>query len=84
MRVMRSAALCALAAFALSAVPAFCARAPFTVDGLMRLARIDEPQLSPDGKSVAFTVQTIDMASNTKPTQIYVVPVDGGNAAAPY
>jgi dipeptidyl aminopeptidase/acylaminoacyl peptidase len=56
----------------------FCAPAPFTVDALMRVARIDEPQLSPDGKSIAFTVQTIDMASNTKPTQIYVVPVDGG------
>src|SRR5579875_56537 len=83
MRVMRSGALCALIAVALSVIPAFCAQGPFTqapfnIDALMRLARIDEPQLSPDGKSVAFTVQTVDMASNTKPTQIYVVPVEGG------
>ncbi len=78
MKVMRSGALCALTAIALGALPALRAQAPFNVDGLMRLARIDEPQLSPDGKSIAFTVQTIDMASNTKPTQIYVVPVDGG------
>ncbi len=45
---------------------------------MMKLARIDEPQLSPDGKMVAFTVQTIDMANNRKPTEIYVVAVDGG------
>lgn len=75
---MRNAALRALVAVVLSAIPAFCAKAPFTVDALMRLARIDEPQLSPDGKWVAFTVQTVDLATNTKPTQIYVIPVDGG------
>jgi len=45
---------------------------------MMRIQRIDDPQLSPDGKSVAFTVQTVDLSSNTKPTQIYVVPVDAG------
>ncbi len=44
---------------------------------MMRLQRIDDPQLSPDGKTVAFTVQTIDLPANTKPTQIYTVPVDG-------
>ncbi len=75
---MRNAALCAFFAGALSASTAFCAKAPFTFDAMMRLARIDDPQLSPDGKTVAFTAQTVDMANNTKPTQIYVVPVDGG------
>ena len=44
----------------------------------MQLARISDPQLSPDGHSVAFTVQTIDVANNTKPKQIYVVTLDGG------
>lgn len=78
MKVMRSAALCALVAAALSAWPAFGAKAPFTVDAMMRLSRIDDPQLSPDGKLVAFTVQTVDMANNTKLAQIYVIPVQGG------
>lgn len=76
---MRNAALCALFAGALSATAAFCAKAPFTFDAMMRLVRIDDPQLSPDGKTVAFTAQTVDMANNIKPTQIYVVPVDGGS-----
>ncbi|MBV8550922.1 MAG: S9 family peptidase [Acidobacteriaceae bacterium] len=77
---MRSGALCAFLAGAvwLSAAPV---KAPFTFDAMMRIARIDDPQLSPDGKTVAFTVQTVDMPNNTKPAQIYVVPVDGGAPA---
>lgn len=45
----------------------------------MQLTRIDDPQLSPDGKSVAFTAQTVDVNANTKPTQIYVVALSGGD-----
>ena len=74
---MRVAALCALSLVALNAWPQS-PRAPFTVDALLRLNRIDDPQLSPDGKTVAFTVQTVDLAANSKPTQIFTVPVDGG------
>src|SRR5579862_8739540 len=51
---------------------------PFDVQALLKIARIEEPQLSPDGKTVAFTVQTVDLAQNTKPKQIYTVPVSGG------
>lgn len=54
------------------------AKLPFTVDKMLKLVRISEPALSPDGQQVAFTVQTIDLANNTKPTQIYVVPLAGG------
>ena len=61
----------ALSAFAVT-------KAPFTLDAMMRLSRIDDPQLSPDGKTVAFTVQTVDMANNTKPSAIYTIPVSGG------
>lgn len=45
---------------------------------MMKLARISEPQISPDGKLVAFTVQTVNLEQNTKPKQIYVVPAAGG------
>src|SRR5579864_7688888 len=51
---------------------------PFTVDTMMKLARIGEPVLSPDGTQVAFSVQTVDLDKNTKPTQVYVAPVQGG------
>ncbi len=78
MKVMRNAALCALIAGVLSATAALCAKAPFSFDAMMRLARINDPQLSPDGKTIAFTVQTVDMPGNTKPAHIYVVALDGG------
>ncbi|MBV9267514.1 MAG: S9 family peptidase [Acidobacteriaceae bacterium] len=54
------------------------AKSPFTFDAMMQITRIDEPQLSPDGKMVAFTAATVDMPNNTKLTQVYVVPVNGG------
>lgn len=80
MKGMLRAALWALLAGALGASASLCAKAPFTFDAMMKLARIDEPQLSPDGKTVVFTVQTIDMPNNTRPKQIYAVPLDGGTA----
>jgi len=51
---------------------------PFDVYAMLKIARISEPQISPDGKLVAFTVQTVDLDQNTKPKQIYVVPLAGG------
>ena len=54
-------------------------KAPFNVYGLMELQRISDPQLSPDGATVAFTVQTVDLEENAKPKQIYTVPLTGGS-----
>ncbi len=44
----------------------------------MQLKRIADPQISPDGNWVAFSVTTPDVASNKKPTQIWVMPLNGG------
>jgi len=59
------------------AAPAL-AQKPFDVDALMKLARVSDPQVLPNGKMVAFTVQSVDLAANKKPTNIYVVPLAGG------
>lgn len=64
----------------LSVAPLPAQKLPFDVQGLLKLARIGEPQLSPDGKLVAFTVQSIDLDKNTRPRQIWVVPLEGGKA----
>lgn len=74
---MRKIAFCA-ALYALSAAAQPAAKAPFSFDAMMRVLRIDDPQLSPDGKLVAFTVQTVDLSNDKKPSQIFVVPMDGG------
>jgi dipeptidyl aminopeptidase/acylaminoacyl peptidase len=51
---------------------------PFDVDALLKIARIGDPQIAPDGRRVAFTVQTIDIPENRKPSQIFTVPLSGG------
>lgn len=71
--MLRKLAVLVLCAATLSA-----ARLPFTVEAMMQIHRISEPQLSPDGKTVAFTVQDVDLPNNTKPKQIWVVPASGG------
>ncbi len=45
---------------------------------MLQIQRIGEPQLSPDGATVAFTVQTMNVAENTRPQQIWTVPLNGG------
>jgi dipeptidyl aminopeptidase/acylaminoacyl peptidase len=59
-------------------VCAFAQKQPFDVQTMMRLSRISEPQLSPDGRMVAFTVQTVDLDKNSKPKQVFMVAVNGG------
>ncbi len=56
----------------------FAQKQPFDADALLKIARVSDPQVSPDGKLVAFTVQSIDLDENKKPTQIWTVPVAGG------
>ena len=53
---------------------------PFDVNAMMELKRIGDPQISPDGKWMAFTVQTVDIAANKKPSQIWIVAGPDGTA----
>src|SRR5258708_24822739 len=56
----------------------FAQKRPFDVETLLRIQRIGDPALSPDGKLVAYTVATPDLEKNAQSKQIYVVPVAGG------
>ncbi|MBM3752991.1 MAG: S9 family peptidase [Acidobacteria bacterium] len=56
--------------------------ATLDVETLMRIQRISDPQLSPDGKTVAFAAQRVDLAANKKTTQIYNVTLDGSSPKA--
>ncbi len=58
---------------------AYAQKRPFDVNALMELKRIGDPQISPDGRWVAFTVQSVDVAANKKPQQVWVVPLAGGS-----
>ncbi|MBI5481832.1 MAG: S9 family peptidase [Deltaproteobacteria bacterium] len=53
-------------------------RRAITFDDFIRLKRVSDPRLSPDGRRVAFVVATFDKAKNTKNDDIWVVDVAGG------
>jgi dipeptidyl aminopeptidase/acylaminoacyl peptidase len=66
--------LLALVAFA---SPAFSAHA-FHVEDLQKLVRVGGPQVSPDGKWVAFTVTRSDIVKNRSVTNVWMVAAAGG------
>ena len=50
----------------------------FTVDDLLKVRRVGDPQVSPKSDLVAYTITDIDKAANHGVTQIYLVPIGGG------
>ena len=54
------------------------AKHPFTFDDMMKLKRVGEPEVSPDGKWVIFSVVDVDLEANTKTPHIWIVPTAGG------
>ena len=50
----------------------------FTVNDLLKVRRVGDPQVSPKGDLVAFTITDMDTSANRGTTQIYLVPLGGG------
>jgi dipeptidyl aminopeptidase/acylaminoacyl peptidase len=61
----------------LTASTAFAQRA-MTFEDMAAMRRIGVPQLSPDGKWIAYDASTIDLAANVRKSAIYLVPAAGG------
>ncbi|MDQ2747784.1 MAG: S9 family peptidase [Acidobacteriota bacterium] len=55
------------------------AQTTFAFDDLMKIHRVGDAQIAPDGKTVAYTVGDVDKAANRTLTQIYTVSTDGGS-----
>ena len=53
------------------------ARRPMTAVDLLNIPRVADPQLSPDGRHVTFTLATIDWPGNRRVPQIWKVGIDG-------
>jgi dipeptidyl aminopeptidase/acylaminoacyl peptidase len=53
------------------------AKHPFTFEDMMKLKRVGDPQVSPDGKWVIFSVVDVDLEANTKTPHIWIVPLSG-------
>jgi dipeptidyl aminopeptidase/acylaminoacyl peptidase len=81
-----SAALAVGGALAAATAPAASATTeplqPFGVQDLVRLERISEPVVSPDGKRLAYSLRTTDMDANRGRTSVWLVDVAHPDAAA--
>jgi dipeptidyl aminopeptidase/acylaminoacyl peptidase len=53
---------------------------PITSDDLLALPVLNDPQISPDGRQVAFTVTRADRDANAYRTHLWLVPSGGGDA----
>jgi dipeptidyl aminopeptidase/acylaminoacyl peptidase len=80
---MRRLLILCLALIAFSLSIAAQAKHPFTFEDMMKLKRVGDPQVSPDGKWVIFSVVDVALAANTKTPHIWIVPLnaDVGTAA---
>jgi dipeptidyl aminopeptidase/acylaminoacyl peptidase len=74
--VKHIAVLCCLLFFVVS----LCAQTKhaLTFDEFISLGRVTDPQVSPDGKTVAFVVTVHNKAENKTNSNIYLVAADGG------
>jgi dipeptidyl aminopeptidase/acylaminoacyl peptidase len=50
----------------------------YTIQDLIKSRRVSPPALSPDGKTIAFTVGDVNMSANRTINQIYTMPIEGG------
>jgi Tol biopolymer transport system component len=63
--------------FVLAAAFVEAAQGTFGVNDMLALKRLADPQLSPDGRTVAFALGTVDKAANRVVNQIYTIGADG-------
>src|SRR5690242_14857346 len=52
---------------------------PFRVEDLQKLRRLNEAVLSPDGRWVAYSIQTSDLKKNKSVTNLWLLPSAGGS-----
>jgi dipeptidyl aminopeptidase/acylaminoacyl peptidase len=73
-------AVIALAALALSVPTMFAqqlAKRPIVLDDMFKIRSVGDPQISPEGKWVAYTVSTVDAEKDKRDSDIWMVSWDG-------
>ena len=53
---------------------------PLELADMFRIQRVSDPAVSPDGKSVAYTLTTPNLAANKTSTDIWIISAEGGTA----
>ncbi len=62
---------------ALASVGAQTAKRPISLDDLARIKSVGDPQVSPDGRWVAYTVGTVDVEKDRRDSDLWMVSWDG-------
>jgi dipeptidyl aminopeptidase/acylaminoacyl peptidase len=68
----------AVAALVASAAQAVAQQRPMTAEDLWSMGRVGAPVVSPDGRSVVYTVTRYDLETGRGRTHLWLVPVAGG------
>ena len=58
---------------------AFAQKRPFAIEDLYKIKGVADPQISPGGKNIAFTVTESKLAEGKSKTEIYLMDADGNN-----
>jgi dipeptidyl aminopeptidase/acylaminoacyl peptidase len=69
-----------IAGAALSQAPAAISRRAFAIDDLYRLKTVADPAVSPDGKTIVYTVKTSDLPAGKQTAHVWRMDADGKNA----
>jgi Tol biopolymer transport system component len=77
---MRSSSFAALVLSLVCAAGPARAQNRFTVDDMLKIKRVADPQVSPDGRFVAYVVTEVDQQANTRNNDIWIAPLSGGEA----
>ena len=56
---------------------------PMSLDDLLTAVRVADPQVSPDGRQVAFVRTTTDLAAGKRDADVWIVPADGSAPPRP-
>src|SRR5579863_2480394 len=58
-------------------------RRPMTFDDMMQMKRLGDTAVSPDGKWLAYSVTTVNLAANTKTPELWLQAIAGPSAEGP-
>ena len=58
--------------------PAFAAGRAMTIDDLLGVKSVSDPQVSPDGKLVVYVVSELDRSTDKSNSDLYLIPFAGG------
>src|SRR5437870_74567 len=51
---------------------------PMELADMFKFKRVSDPEISPDGKQVAYAVTSADLENNTTSSSIWLAPSEGG------